>query len=80
MKARRMISEGGFGPEDVAFLTEVLEDVWRQSQSRRIQNDLDAARDRERLALIIIGMAPARRTQDPAHFKAQIIEKFDSGT
>jgi hypothetical protein len=79
MKARQMISEGGFGPEDVVFLTKVLEEVWRESRTRGIQNGMDAAADRERLALIIIGMAPLARIEDVAQFKARVMQRFEGG-
>jgi hypothetical protein len=79
MKARRMISEGGFGPDDVVYLTNVLEEVWSETRSRGIQNGMDAAATRERLALIIIGMASLARTEDEAQFKARVMQRFDNG-
>jgi hypothetical protein len=79
MKARQMLSDGGFSPEDVVFLTNILEDLWSESKGKSVQNGLDTSAERERLALIIIGLAPQARRENPAEFKARIIRRFTSG-
>jgi hypothetical protein len=72
MKARRLISEGGFGPEDIAFLTEVLENVWDEVKPDRLVNGLEKSALRERLAVIIIAMAGSSQSQSPKEFHDQV--------
>jgi hypothetical protein len=74
-----MLSEGGFGPEDVVFFTDVLEDVWAESHVRDIQNTAKVSAERERLAAIIIGLAPLARSDDAERFKARVKNRFELG-
>jgi len=47
-----MISDGGFDPDDVVFLTRVLEDVSVEAKAQGYRNGSEAATEREHLAMI----------------------------
>jgi hypothetical protein len=47
-----MISDGGFDPDDVVFLTSVLEDVSVEAKAQGYRNGSEAATEREHLAMI----------------------------
>lgn len=74
MKARQQIAQGGFGPEDVAYLTSVLEDVWKYVQSNGVLKYQDESAQRERIALIIVALAS--RSEDRTDFKAAVWNQF----
>jgi len=79
MKARQMLSDGGFSPEDVVFLTDVLEEVWTENHARWVQKAVHASAERERLAAIIIALAPFSRSDDAEGFKARVKKQFKRG-
>jgi hypothetical protein len=58
MRARHIISSGGFSPEDVIYLTDALESVWRDVEALQKCNGLDRATAREGLALTILCLSP----------------------
>jgi hypothetical protein len=74
MKARQQIAQGGFDPEDVAYLTSVLEDVWKDVQSNGVLKYHDESAQRERIALIIVALAS--RGEDRTDFKAAVWNQF----
>lgn len=76
MRARRLIFTGGFGPDDVVYLTDVLENVWREIENSWKPNGLDKTAARETLALTIIRLAPrsARLTSD--EFQEEVKRMF----
>jgi len=77
MKARQQISQGGFDPEDVAYLTSVLEDVWKDVQSNGVSKYQDESAQRERIAIIIVALAS--RGEDRTDFKAAVLRQFMNG-
>jgi hypothetical protein len=74
-----MLSEGGFSPEDVVFLTNVLEEVWIKCQARDVPHAKDPSAARARLASIIIGLAPLAASDDAERFKARVMHRFEQG-
>jgi len=76
MRARQMIFEGGFSPEDVTALTEVLETVWAETSKGRLLNGLDQAAERERLASIIIALGRHRASESPDEFRSRVKTAF----
>jgi hypothetical protein len=57
MRARRIIFSAGLNPEDVLYLTTVLESVWKEVEGVNRLNGLDRAAAREGLALTILHFA-----------------------
>lgn len=76
MKARRMIFEGGFGPEDIEFLTEILESVWEEVEPDSLQNGLEKSSSREKLASIIIAMARGSSRENPEEFRSRVCQTY----
>ena len=76
MKARRMIFEDGFGPDDVVFLTDALEGVWAETMADRLLNGLDQSAERERLASIIITLGRHRTDEAPDKFRSRVKNAF----
>lgn len=76
MKARRMIFEGGFGPEDIEFLTEILENVWEEVEPDSLQNGLEKSNSREKLASIIIAMARGSSRETPEEFRDRVRQTY----
>lgn len=79
MKARQMIMDGGFDPEDVVYLTKILDEVWDAEKSRKFLSGEDAAIKRERIASLIMALARTSLGDDPEVFKARIIQQFGNG-
>jgi len=72
MRARRIIFDGSFGPDDVVYLTNVLESVWLDVEpiQRRCRMDKSAAR--EGLALAILYLAPRSPDLSPDEFRERV--------
>lgn len=77
MKARTTISEGGFSPSDVVFLTDVLETLWREFEDRGYRG-LERGAAREHLAAIIIALAKAGVTDQRDEFCDRVKRTFFS--
>lgn len=77
MKARQQIAQGGFSPEDVAYLTSILEDVWKDVQNNGVLKYQDESAQRERIALIVVALAS--RSEDRTDFKAAVLRQFMNG-
>lgn len=76
MRARQMIFEGGFSPEDVTALTDVLETVWAETMEGQLLNGLDRASERERMAAIIIALGRHRASESPEEFRRRVKTAF----
>lgn len=79
MKARQMLLNGGFSPEDVVYMTGLLEEIWNDRKSSKAESGRDPSAERERLAMIILNLAPTAYKNDPEVFKAHVIHTFDGG-
>lgn len=76
MKARMMLGNAGFDPEEVAALTAVFEAVWARTAANHPQTQWPAAR--ERLAGLVIQMAPVARRHALEDFVALVLEVFEN--
>ena len=75
LKARQIIHDGGFGPEDLDLLDGVLDAAWKQIRDRYHDGDGTIARDR--LASIIVTIGKARKDLNAGDLQAAAIEMFD---
>jgi hypothetical protein len=71
-----MILEGGFGPEDVVALTNVLESIWTETKGDRLLNGLEQSAERERLASIIIALSRHRASETADAFRSRVRYAF----
>jgi hypothetical protein len=77
MRARQIICDGGFGPEDFAVLDAAFEAAWSEIKARISAADgVDRNAARERLATIIVALGKAR-VDDVGILSAQALEVFD---
>jgi hypothetical protein len=76
MRARRIISDGGFSPEDVTYLTNVLERAWRDVESISRMNGLDREAAREGLALTILYFATRSAHPSAEEFRREVKTRF----
>lgn len=79
MLARKIICDGGFSPDDVTYLTDVLEAVWQEIIDAGHQTGADQTAARERLALIVMASAKSGIMGSPEAFRAHVKRAF-SGT
>jgi hypothetical protein len=76
MKARLMLGNAGFDPEEVAALTAIFEAAWARTASKHPETQWPAAR--ERLAGLVIQMAPAGRRHAPEVFETLVLQAFEN--
>ncbi len=76
MKARMRLGNAGFDPEEVATLTAIFEAVWARTAAKHPETQWPAAR--ERLAGLVIQMAPVGRRREPEVFEALVLEAFEN--
>lgn len=77
MKAREIIRDSGFGPEDLAALDGILAEVWER-YSASIEPSKHASA-RERIARIIVTLANGGYKAKPDELKSRAIETFEQG-
>jgi hypothetical protein len=56
MKARQVLEQSSFGPEDLAIITTAFEDAWRELGADYLGQDARASA-RMRLAVIVLDLA-----------------------
>jgi hypothetical protein len=77
MRARQIICDGGFGPEEFAVIDAAFQAAWSQLKARICAADeVDRDAARERLATIIVALGKAR-VDDVGTLTAQALEVFD---
>jgi hypothetical protein len=76
MRARRIIINGSFGPDDVVYLTGVLESVWLDVEPIQRQCGLDKSTAREGLALAILYLAPRSADLSLEEFRERVKSAF----
>ncbi|MBA2126726.1 hypothetical protein DLM45_10930 [Hyphomicrobium methylovorum] len=76
VKARQTITDGGFGPDEVVFLTETLEFVWAEVAREGYPRMGDPAADRIRIALLIMAAAQGGIKGSASEFRTDIKRKF----
>jgi hypothetical protein len=77
MRARRIIQNGAFEPEEIAFLDDVFAASWKQIEDRFPDTGEACDAARERLASIIVTLAKCRDTNEASVLQKEAIEVFD---
>jgi hypothetical protein len=77
MRARQIIVDGGFGPEDFAILEAAFSAAWEKIEARDgIGNGVDRNAARERLARIIVVLGKAHNL-DAETLQTSAVAVFD---
>ena len=74
VRAREMIHAGGFGPEDFALLDAVFQAAWQHIETKYVEDDQKASR--ERLASIVVALAQAWGVRESDALEKAAIESF----
>ena len=77
MKARQIIGDGGFAPEDVVFVSAVFDSAWHQVESRFANGGEERDIARERLARIVVALATANRDHGGGELEALVLAAFN---
>jgi hypothetical protein len=75
MKARKMIDNAPFGPDDLAIARTAFDGAWEAIAARYDTGAVEAAR--ERLAKIVLSLIPD--TKDPAEIQAIAMQEMTKG-
>ena len=75
MKARIMIDNAPFGPDDLAIAREAFDNTWEANAAR--YDTTTAGQARERLAKIVLSLIPD--TKDPAEIRAIAAQEMTKG-
>jgi hypothetical protein len=72
MKARIMIDNAPFGPDELQIARTAFDGAWEQISARYDPNSVEAAR--ERLAKVVLSLMPD--TKDPAEIQAIAVQEM----
>ena len=75
MKARIMIDNAPFGPDELQIARTAFDGAWKQIAARYDPNSGEAKR--ERLAKIVLSLVPD--TKDPAEIQAIAVQEMTKG-